>query len=115
MEQQRLGEGRDRRQSPLFKRNGDLDTSMLYKTLKTPFQSRSLGKIRLEQQRRLLELNSLHGSYLREDSMQDESDKEGECGKHGVRRLSCGGGDADACDLWLLSSETILGGGPNSD
>ena len=39
MEQQRLGEGRDRRQSPLFKRNGDLDTSMLYKTLKTPDSS----------------------------------------------------------------------------
>jgi hypothetical protein len=35
MELHSLGENRDRRLSPLLKRNGDLDTSMLYKTLKT--------------------------------------------------------------------------------
>jgi hypothetical protein len=33
--QHQLRQAKDRRHSPLFKRNGDLDTSMLYKTLKT--------------------------------------------------------------------------------
>ncbi|CAD6240390.1 unnamed protein product [Miscanthus lutarioriparius] len=35
IEQQQLQEGRDRRQSPLIKPNGDLDTFMLYRALKT--------------------------------------------------------------------------------
>jgi hypothetical protein len=33
--QQQLIDARDRRQSPLLKRNGNLDTSLLYRALKT--------------------------------------------------------------------------------
>jgi hypothetical protein len=35
IEQQQLQDTRDRRQSPLFKKNGEVDTSMLYRALKT--------------------------------------------------------------------------------
>jgi hypothetical protein len=110
VDQQQLIDGEDRRQSPLPKRSGNLDTSLLVKTSTSSREFGTPGQNSSGKTRRHLECNFLVGCYHKGGRIQCKANlarkgivENSEC----VWGLSWGRGNTSACHLRLHRSERV--------